>query len=413
MFNFKEETEVLSEKTLVEIKAQFDEAERVKAVVQRRMLTAFIENGVSSSHFGGTTGYGYDDRGRDVLDSVAARVFGTESALFRHTFASGTHTITVALFALLRPGDGLLYATGTPYDTLHKAIGKKGDGTGSLADFGVNYEEIGLLNGEVDLEKLGERCHSGEVQVVALQRSCGYSDRPSLSVEKLEKVAQFVKSIDPKIYVFIDNCYGEFVEEKEPVTGVDLLAGSLIKNPGGGIASGGGYLAGTKKAVEKAAFRATVPGIGAEIGMTAHMLRELYLGFYFAPGVVCEAVKSAIFASRLFENLGFTVRPNFTEKRTDILLSVDTNSPSALASICEGIQAASPIDSFATPIAAPMPGYDSDVIMAAGAFTSGSSIELSCDGPMRPPYTAYLQGGLNFEASRLAILGAMERLQRD
>ncbi len=411
MFNFSKEMQNLHEKVMQSVGADFAVAEQVMRDNQRRMLQAFIENKVSTSHLVGTTGYGYNDIGRDKLCEVFAQVVGTEDALLRHNFMSGTHAITVALFALLRPGDTLLYASGAPYDTLHKAIGTADDGTGSLCDFGVLYEELPLQNGDIDIDAVTQRCKQGGVKVVALQRSCGYAGRPSLSVEKLEQAAAAVKAVDERIYVFVDNCYGEFVEMREPSHNIDLIAGSLIKNAGGGIASTGGYIAGTAHAVELAANRLSVPGIGAEIGSTGGALRELYLGLYFAPSVVCEAVKTAVYACALFDELGYTVRPHVGAERTDILAAIDTKSAKTLVAICEAVQACSPVDSFVTPVAAPMPGYADEVIMAAGAFTAGSSIEISCDGPLREPFTAFLQGGLNFEASRLALLSAAEKIK--
>ncbi len=411
MFNFSQKTRELDEQALRLTRPYFDRIEQIKLKNQERMLCAFIENNVSTAHLVGTSGYGYDDIGRDILDRVFASVMGAEAALLRHNFASGTHAISVALFGLLRPGDTLLYATGRPYDTLHKVIGKKGDETGSLADFGVLYEELELKANEVDLDALKNRCKKGDVTVVALQKSCGYSSRASLTNAQLKKAIDTVKAVDRNIYVFVDNCYGEFVENTEPtMVGADLIAGSLIKNAGGGIASSGGYIAGKTKAVERAAFRLTVPGIGAEIGSTLGVLRELYLGLYYAPAVVAEAVKTSIYADCVFELCGLATRPGYRQDRADILTAIDTLCPNKLQAICVAVQQASPIDSFVCPIPAPMPGYDDEVIMAAGAFTAGSSIELSCDGPLRPPYTAFLQGGLNFGASRLAVLSATEKI---
>ncbi len=406
-FNFSDEILKIDGEVKRLTSSAFAEAEAIKTAVQERMLQAFVENRVSTAHLTGTTGYGYDDIGRDTLDAVFARLVGAEAAIFRHSFASGTHAISVALFGLLRPGDTLLYATGRPYDTLHKVIGKDGDKTGSLRDFGILYEEVAMTEKGVDVPSVTERCRNGDVTVVALQRSCGYDSRVSLTVEQLKETIAAIKAVDKDIIIFVDNCYGEFVQTIEPtMVGADLMAGSLIKNAGGGIASSGGYIAGRAELVERAAYRLTVPGIGSEIGSSGNLLRELYLGLYFAPAVVCEAVKTAIYADCIFELLGMKTRPGYLAKRADILTAIDTGSPDKLSAICVAIQHGSPIDSYVTPIAAPMPGYDDDVIMAAGAFTAGSSIELSCDGPMREPYTAFLQGGLNFAASRIAILNA-------
>ncbi len=412
-FNFSDEILNIDSKVKGMVAGAFAAAEEIKGTNQERMLRAFVENRVSTSHLTGTTGYGYDDIGRDTLDRVFADVVGAEAAIFRHSFASGTHAISVALFGLLRPGDTLLYATGRPYDTLHKVIGKKGDGTGSLLDFGILYEEIPMLAQGVDIEAIKKRCAKGGVKVVALQRSCGYADRVSLTIEQLGEIITQIKSINKDIIVFVDNCYGEFVQEREPtMVGADLMAGSLIKNAGGGIASTGGYIAGREDLVEQAAYRLTVPGIGSEIGSTGSALRELFLGLYFAPGVVCEAVKTAIYAGCMFSSIGMVTRPEYNAKRADILTSIDTEDAHKLSALCIAIQSASPVDSYVQPVSAPMPGYDDEVIMAAGAFTAGSSIELSCDGPMREPYTAFLQGGLNFAASRLAILNAVHKIQK-
>ncbi len=411
MFKFNEKIMELDREALRLTSPYFEYVEQIKSKNQERMLSAFVENRVSTAHLVGTTGYGYDDIGRDTLDRVFATVVGAEAAIVRHNFASGTHAITTALFGLLRPDDTLLYATGRPYDTLHKVIGHPNDKTGSLADFGIRYEELDLLNDEVDLIGLCERLKRGDVRVVALQKSCGYASRRTLSNNDIKAAVDVVRSISPDIFVFVDNCYGEFVECTEPtMMGVDLMAGSLIKNAGGGIASSGGYIAGTKEAVERAAYRLTVPGIGAEIGASYGVLRELYLGLYNAPAVVAEAVKTAIYSDCLFELCGMDTRPGYRSKRFDILTSVDTGDEDKLITLCREIQHHSPIDSFVTPVPAPMPGYADEVIMAAGAFTAGSSIELSCDGPLRAPYTAFLQGGLNFAASRIAVLNAVNSM---
>ncbi len=411
IFKFSDEICKLDEEVKALTSSAFAEAEGIKAKIQERMLKAFVENRVSTAHLTGTTGYGYDDIGRDTLDRVFASLVGAEAAIFRHSFASGTHTISVALFGLLRPGDTLLYATGRPYDTLHKVIGKRKDKTGSLRDFGIKYEELAMPKTGIDIKALKKRCSNGGVTVVAIQKSCGYDSRLSLCNNQIKEAVEAVKSIDKEIVVFVDNCYGEFVEATEPtMVGADLMAGSLIKNAGGGIASSGGYIAGRADLVERAAFRLTVPGIGSEIGCSGGMLRELYLGLYFAPGVVCEAVKTAVYADCLFSKIGMVTRPGYSSMRTDILTAIDTGDAAKLSAMCIAVQAASPVDSFVCPVSAPMPGYDDEVIMAAGAFTAGSSIELSCDGPMREPYTAFLQGGLNFAASRIALLNAAVKI---
>lgn len=378
---------------------------------QLRMLKAFTSCGVAARHFSGTTGYGYNDDGRDKLEQVFAALTGSEAALCRHQFMSGTHTLAVALFGLLRPGDTLLCATGTPYDTLHGVLGLTGDkGGGSLAEFGVQYRQLELLDGRPDLTAIAE--HAPGAKVLYLQRSRGYAARRALTLDDIEAAAGAAKAINPDIAVLVDNCYGEFVDREEPThRGADLIAGSLIKNPGGGIAPTGGYIAGNAGLVDLCAQRLTAPGVGGEVGCTGEMLRSLYLGLYYAPGVVSDAVKTAIYASALFAEMGFEADPAPGAARGDIITAITLGSPGRLRALCEAIQAMSPVDSFAVPQPAPMPGYDSPVIMAAGAFTQGSSIELSCDAPMRPPYTAYLQGGLNFAATRAAILCAAKAVR--
>ncbi len=386
----------------------FARIEEIKERNQLKMQTAFIENRVSAAHLSGSTGYGYDDGGRAALERVFAQITGSEAALLRHQFMSGTHAIGVALFGLLRPGDKMVAVTGRPYDTLQPVIGlgsKKADG--SLADFGVVYEEIPMGAEGPDLAAIAAACK--EAAVCYVQRSRGYANRPSLSLQQIGEIAAAAKGARPDIHVVVDNCYGEFTHTTEPTQhGADLIIGSLIKNPGGGIASTGGYIAGKKALVEKCAQRFTVPGVGAEIGATAHLQRELFLGLYHAPAATAEALKTAAYASALFGDLGFAVTPAFDADRNDIITAVDTLHPEILKALCRGIQGGSAVDSSATPEPWPMPGYDSDIIMAAGAFTLGSSIELSADGPLRPPYTAYIQGGLFFAPSRRAVLLAAQ-----
>lgn len=377
---------------------------------QLKMLKAFTSCGVASNHLVGTTGYGYDDCGRDKLDAVFAAVTGSEDALCRGTFLSGTHALTVALFGVLRAGDTLYAATGRPYDTLGGVIGLDGQGYGSLMEFGVRYEETPLLDGGVpDLATIAEKCRTAKVCYI--QRSRGYANRPALSLETIGAIAKTAKAANPNVIVMVDNCYGEFTQTAEPTSvGADLIIGSLIKNAGGGIAPTGGYIAGRHDLVELCGHRLTAPGTGRELGCTLDILRDLYLGLYYAPGVVVQALKTSIYASRFFELYGFVTSPAYTADRNDIITSIETGSADALCAICEGIQSGSPVDSFVRPEPYAMPGYDSDVIMAAGAFTMGSSIELSCDGPVRAPYTAYMQGGLNFTASRAGILLAAKKI---
>ena len=391
---------------------RFAEIENIKQYNQLKMLKAFTDCGVAANHLVGTTGYGYDDIGREKLENVFACLTGSEDALFRHNFMSGTHTITVALFGILRPGDDMMCVTGTPYDTLCSVIGigDKGENYGSLKDFGVKYSQVNLLgDGTPDYDAIAKNAPGKKMCYI--QRSRGYADRPSITLEQIEKISAAAKTANPDICVVVDNCYGEFTQKSEPTQhGADLIIGSLIKNPGGAIAPTGGYIAGKKRLVELCAHRLTAPGTGREIGCTNDMLRQLYLGLYFAPGVTAEALKTAVYASCLCENLGFKTAPRYTQPRNDIVTSIYTKNADQLCALCRGIQAASPVDSFVTPEPWPMPGYDSDVIMAAGAFTMGSSIELSCDAPMRSPYIAYMQGGINFASGRAGVLLAAQNL---
>ena len=376
---------------------------------QEKMQAAFMQAGVSESHFVATTGYGYGDRGRDVLDEVYARALGAEDALCRYNFVSGTHTLTVALFGVLRPGDTMLSVTGMPYDTLRGVIGITGDGNGSLKEFGINYEQLDLLpDGTPDYDGM-ETAITPKHRMVYIQRSRGYSLRPSLTVEEIERIVKIAKRRAPDCIVMVDNCYGEYVQKMEPTAvGADLMAGSLIKNPGGGIAPTGGYIAGRKDLVEKCSHRFTAPGIGGDLGCTQDSLRDTFLGFYYAPGVVCEALKTAIYAQCLLELAGVNPVPRYTADHNDIVTCFDSGSAAALTGFCAGIQHNSPVDSFASPEPADEPGYTDKVVMASGSFTEGSTIEISCDGPLRAPYTCYLQGGVNFTAGRAAVLNAVQ-----
>ncbi len=374
-----------------------------------RVLAAFRKHRVSEAMFAGTTGYGYDDKGRDTLDLIWAEVFGTESALVRLGFANGTHAITCAMFAPLRAGDVLLCATGLPYDTLWSALGVHDEKPGSLRSYGIEVRVADLLpDGTPDLEGVRRAAADPRVKEVFLQRSRGYSSRPALSVRQLNAVIDAVHEVNPGAACVVDNCYGEFTERTEPKG--DLLAGSLIKNPGGGLAPMGGYVAGRADLVEAAAFRLTAPGIGGEVGASLGFNRTLYQGLFLAPHTVAQALKTAVFAAALLEKLGYETFPSWDADRSDIIQSIDFHDPEKLRRFCAGIQAASPVDSFVTPEPWDMPGYEAPVIMAAGTFIQGSSIELSCDGPMLPPYRAYLQGGLTYEAGKLGILEAVERL---
>ena len=397
-----------AEKALADRFAKIDE---VSFINTGKVMGAFASHRVSDAMFGSTSGYGYNDRGREVLDSVFAEVMGAEDAFVRHNIVSGTHALTIGLFGLLRPGDIMLSVAGKPYDTLEEVIGIGGKtGEGSLADFGVEYRQIDLIDRERfdfpaienALREYGER-----VKVVFVQRSKGYLNRKTLSVAEIGELAKFVKGIAPHAYVVIDNCYGEFVETIEPTAlGADMIIGSLIKNPGGGMAETGGYIAGSKRAVELASYRLTSVGAGVEVGATIGQNKNMYKGLFYAPHTTAQAIKTAHFAAYIFGSLGYEVEPHWSEERHDIIQTVITGSPEKLCAFCRGIQAGSPVDAFVTPEPWAMPGYSDQVIMAAGAFTQGASIELSADGPLREPYTAFFQGGLTYESGKLGILSA-------
>lgn len=387
---------------------------RIDAIAEentRKVLAAFQNHRVAESYFAGTTGYGYDDQGRDELDKIYAEIFGTEEALVRIQFVNGTHAITCALFGAVMPGDTLVYAVGAPYDTLQSVIGTTGDARGTLLDYGIKYKEVGLKDNAPDKEALAEAVRDPSVKAVVIQRSKGYSTRATLSVAEIGELAKLIKDNNPNAAVLVDNCYGEFVETLEPTqVGADLVVGSLIKNPGGGLAPTGGYIAGRADLVQAAAQRLTVPGIGAECGCTMGNNRALYQGLFMAPHVVAQAVKTAVFAAKLMELLGYETEPKSDQVRHDIIQMISLNTPEAVCKFCRGIQSGSPVDSYVTPEPWAMPGYDDQVIMAAGAFIQGASIELSADAPMRPPYTVYLQGGLTYESGKTGILLAAEEL---
>ena len=385
----------------------------------KKIMDAFREHRVSEPLFAATSGYGYDDRGREVLDRVWADVMGAEAAFVRHSIANGTHALTIGLFGLLRPGDILFSIAGKPYDTLDEVIGNVGKaGDGSLRDFGVEYRQADLFaDGSFDRERIAEvlRSEGERVKVIFIQRSKGYLNRKTLSVDDIGEIISFVRPLCPDAYVVVDNCYGEFTETREPTAvGADMIIGSLIKNPGGGMAESGGYIAGSARAVELASYRLTSVGCGLEVGATLGQNKNMYKGLFYAPHTTAEAIKTAHFAAYIFgkRGLGFDVEPEWDAPRYDIIQSVITHSPEGLCAICRGIQAGSPIDSFVTPEPWEMPGYTDKVIMAAGAFTQGSSIELSCDGPLREPYTAYLQGGLTYESGKIGVLSAAEEALR-
>ncbi len=415
MFNFDKRTEELASKALIRAKDEFDTIDEITEHNQRKMLKAFIDNRVSESMFSESTGYGYNDRGREVIDLVFSQAVGAEDAIVRHNFTCGTHTLTVALFGVLRPGDTMLSVTGRPYDTIGPVIGisKDGNDMGSLKDYGVKYDEVELkADGRVDFDAIEKRLLKGDVKMVYIQRSRGYSLRPSLSVDEIKQIVDITKKVSNAM-VMVDNCYGEFTEKLEPTdVGADLMAGSLIKNPGGGIAKTGGYIAGKKEYVEKCAYRLTTPGLGREVGATLGHSRELFMGIFSAPHVVGEALKTAAFTSALFTLMGFETTPEAGESRHDIIQAVRLGNSENLIAFCQGIQKGSPVDSYVTPEPWDMPGYDSKVIMAAGAFTLGSSIELSADAPLREPFAVWMQGGLNFHSAKVAVMYAAENVMK-
>jgi len=392
-----------------EIKGVFERIDLVREYNQLKVMKAMQRNRVSDTLFGGTTGYGYDDRGREALDAVYADIFKAEDALVRHQIVSGTHAIALCLFGNLRPGDELLCITGKPYDTLEELIGMRGEGKGSLKDFGIAFKQVNLKNdGGLDYDAV-RKAIAPKTKMVFIQRSRGYDWRASLRLEDIKKAAAFIKSVSESIIIMVDNCYGEFVEEVEPVeAGADIAAGSLIKNPGGGLAPTGGYIAGKSEYVGKAACRLTSPGIGKKVGATLGINRHFFQGIFMAPHVVAESLKGAVFCSAVLKMLGFETSPGAFEKRGDIIQAVRFGSPDTLIAFCKGIQAASPVDAHVTPEPWDMPGYGSQVIMAAGTFVQGASIELSADAPIKPPYTAYMQGGLVYEHAKLGVMTAVK-----
>ena len=409
-FGISDKTLKLVSEAEESIKEQFKHIENICEINQLRVMKAFADNRVSDSHFVATTGYGYDDLGRDTLDRVYADIMGAEDALVRHNFISGTHTISTALFAVLRPNDILVSITGKPYDTLEEVIGIQGEaGNGSLKDFGVKYVQIDLKHdGTPDLEQIKFTLTHMNVKAVTIQRSKGYGWRPTYSAKDIGALIEFVKEISPETICIVDNCYGEFVETEEPTAyGADLIAGSLIKNPGGGLAPTGGYIAGKQKYVELCAYRLTSVGIGKEAGASLGFNRQMYQGLFMAPHVVSQALKAAVLCSAVFEKLGFEVDPKPNEIRHDIIQSIKFGDPDKVTAFCQGIQKGAPVDSFVTPEPWDMPGYSSQVIMAAGAFVQGASIELSADAPIKPPYIAYMQGGLTYESAKQMTVAAI------
>ncbi|WP_456275406.1 methionine gamma-lyase family protein [Bacillus sp. AK128] len=402
--------DIVSE-TETQIKKIHDEIDLIAENNQYRILQSYRTNRVSDSHFIPSTGYGYDDMGRDTLEKIYADVLGAEAGLVRPQIISGTHAISIALFGVLRPGDELLYITGKPYDTLEEIVGLRGNGVGSLKEFNIDYQTVNLTDeGQIDYEAV-KRAIKPNTKMIGIQRSKGYATRPSFTIEEISKMVDFVKTIKQDLVVFVDNCYGEFVEEQEPChIGVDLMAGSLIKNPGGGLAKTGGYIVGRKDLVEACSYRMTSPGIGAEAGASLYSLQEMYQGFFMAPHTVSQALKGAIFTAALLEKLGFNTSPKWNSKRTDLIQSVQFDDREKMVAFCQAIQYASPINSHVTPYPSYMPGYEDDVIMAAGTFIQGASIELSADGPLRAPYVAYVQGGLTYSHVKMAICSAIDSL---
>ena len=404
----------LAAQAQADLRPQFDRIDAIAEENTRKVLAAFQKHRVAEGYFAGTTGYGYDDLGRDKLDEIYADIFGTEDALVRVQFVNGTHAITCALFGALKPGDILVSAVGAPYDTLLGVIGVVPKGHGSLMEYGVEYRQVELLNNEPDKEGLAAAVRDPRVKAVLIQRSKGYSTRSSLSVAEIGELCAVVRENNPDAAILVDNCYGEFVETIEPTqAGADLVVGSLIKNPGGGLAPAGGYIAGRRDLVEGAAMRLTAPGIGRECGASLCSNRSFYQGLFLAPHTTAQAVKTAVFAARMMELLGYKTEPASDAVRHDIIQMIHFGSPEPLKRFCKGIQFGAPVDSYVTPEPWDMPGYDCQVIMAAGAFIQGASIELSCDAPMREPYTAYLQGGLTYEGGKAGVLLAVEELLRE
>lgn len=414
-FDIDERVIKASEKAMELCKDKLAEIDDIQEYNQQKMIKAFQLADVRESHLWGSTGYGYDDAGRDALDKVYAYVFDAEDALVRHNFVSGTHALTVALFGVLRPGDTMLSITGMPYDTIRSAIGIEGDYPGSLKDFSIKFEMTELNpDGTLDYDKIASDIAEKKPKMVYIQRSRGYSTRPTLTWREIKKLCEISKANSPESIIMLDNCYGEFIDKVEPLSvGVDMMAGSLIKNPGGGIAPTGGYIAGKKELVEMCAYRLTTPGTGKEIGATLNANRELFMGAYHAPHVTGEALKTAVFASALFEILGYETSPKYNDARGDIIQLIMLGNAEKVCRFCEGVQNGSAVDSFVSPIPSDMPGYESQVVMAAGAFTLGSSIELSADAPLREPYAVWMQGSLNFHSGKLGVMLAASKILRD
>lgn len=395
-----------------ELDKEFKKIDEICEYNSLKVLNAFWNNKLSEAHFSQTTGYGYDDIGRDVIEKIYAEIFCAEDALVRSQFISGSHALTVALFAYLRPGDTMLSISGLPYDTLHEVIGIVPNDS-SLKSFGVNYEQIDLINDDFDYEKIEERLNKSKIKLIEIQRSKGYSTRKSISNSKIKKVVDLIRNYDKDVIIMVDNCYCEFVDKVSPIEmGADIIVGSLIKNLGGGIAPNGAYIVGKKRLVDLAGERLTLPGEGREVGPTLGINKQILEGLFFSPSVVASALKTAVLASKVLEELGYKVEPRYNDERVDIVQNIEFGNEEDLVKYCQGIQMASPVDSFAIPMPWDMPGYEDKVIMAAGTFTQGSSIELSCDGPIRKPYIAYMQGSLTYKYGKIAIIKAVSNLTK-
>lgn len=413
MFNVSDKVLQLSKQAEEDLKEIFNNVDDLCFKNSSKVLNSFIDNRISEIHFNSTSGYGYNDIGRDKIEDVFSQVLGAEDSLVRNQFISGSHALTVCLFALLRPNDVLLSISGKPYDTLDKVIGII-DNPSSLKSYGIKYEQIDLIDNDFDYDSIKDTLLKKKIKVIEIQRSKGYSTRKSLSIEKIEKVIKFIREIDKDVIIMIDNCYCEFVESKTPLeVGADIMVGSLIKNLGAGIAPNGAYISGKKELVELAAERLTVPGQGKEVGPTLGINKRILQGLYFAPSVVCSSIKTAIFTSYMLEKLGYEVEPKYNDARVDIVQNIIFENENDLVKYCQGIQASSPIDSNAIPLPDDMPGYEDKVVMASGSFNQGSSIELSCDGPLRYPYIAYQQGSLTYQYGKIAVLRAIDNLIKE
>ena len=413
-FGIKENVLNLSKEVEKELKPIFENIDQIKELNSLKVLNAFQKCGLEERHLHSSTGYGIDESGRNKIEEIYSEIFKTEDALVRAQLISGTHALAVTLFGLLRPGDTMLSISGAPYDTLQTIIGvSKEKSKSSLKEFGINYEQIELVNNEFDTEKILNRIEKNDIKLIEIQRSRGYSTRKSITIEKIENIIKNIRKVNKNVIIMVDNCYGEFVEEKEPSeVGADIIVGSLMKNLGAGIATSGAYIAGKKELIELCAERLTAPGVGKEIGPSLNQNTAFIKGLFFAPSVVASSVKTAVFASRILERLGYKVEPIYNEKRTDIVQTIELGSEEKLVKFCQGIQMGSPIDSNVIPEPSSMAGYDDKVIMAAGTFTQGSTIELSCDGPIRKPYIAYMQGGLTYDYGKYGILKAIEEMQK-